>query len=202
MRQKKNRQNKIGIVVDTDIVRAASDDMSNNDNKITAKQCSLFLLTMQEQKLELVFSQQIYEEWKKKRENEKQYMSCFSANWLASMYARKLVRNVTPQQSGLKDKVLQEFKLEEEKSDVSKDFHLIEAALAADKTIASCNDKERDKFKQVSIEQIKNIVWRNPKDEDVIEWLKEGAPPKDEYKLGFILKTERNMKLYFQKTGQ
>lgn len=66
---------------------------------------------------------------------------------------------------------------------VVKDLHLIEAALAADRIVISLDDNARAFFR---VDAAKEVVWVNPVDQGghAICWLRQGANPVDEWKLG------------------
>ncbi|HQP97029.1 MAG TPA: hypothetical protein PLY86_01125 [bacterium] len=75
--------------------------------------------------------------------------------------------------------------------DLEKDFILIEAALATDKSVASL-DNIREQFAKIchekELEDLKDIVWLNPHihRDDALSWLRDGANPVEKYKLGFV----------------
>ena len=62
---------------------------------------------------------------------------------------------------------------------MSKDVHLIEAALATDERIASLDDNARDHFSRlaVAVEKLQTVHWTNPavEGEACLEWLEAGA---------------------------
>ncbi len=72
-----------------------------------------------------------------------------------------------------------------------KDIILIEAAMYADNTIVSLDETVQKKYKGISIKvtEIGQIVWVNPdkEDETPIIWLRQGANPDEERKLGYQL---------------
>lgn len=65
-----------------------------------------------------------------------------------------------------------------------KDIHLIGAALRADGIVASLDENARTLF---SVAELKAIIWVNPVSERlrIQQWLEEGAPPVEEWKLGY-----------------
>ena len=77
------------------------------------------------------------------------------------------------------------------REELEKDFILIEAALATDKSVVSL-DKIRKRFVKIcheeELEDLKDIVWLNPDKnaDDALSWLKDGANPVEKYKLGFV----------------
>jgi hypothetical protein len=71
-----------------------------------------------------------------------------------------------------------------ERDAILKDAHLIEAALSADRIVASLDDNARALF---HIAELNVVTWVNPVSATarIRAWLEEGAPPVDEWKLGY-----------------
>jgi len=67
---------------------------------------------------------------------------------------------------------------------VQKDLHLIEAALATDKVVISLDDRAQA---DLCVDATKEVTWVNAVAEGghAIYWLRDGAPPKNEWKLGY-----------------
>jgi hypothetical protein len=67
---------------------------------------------------------------------------------------------------------------------VQKDLHLIEAALATDKVVISLDDRAQT---DLCVEATKEVTWVNAVAEGghAVYWLRDGAPPKNEWKLGY-----------------
>jgi hypothetical protein len=69
-----------------------------------------------------------------------------------------------------------------------KDFHLVEAAIATDRTVVSLDEIVRRLLKAAaaSVAGIKKVVWVNPDRtaEQAINWLVAGAKPESERMLG------------------
>ncbi len=65
-----------------------------------------------------------------------------------------------------------------------KDLHLIDAAMATDRSIVSLDDTVRKLFADLSdmVGELRNIVWVNPAEENErpVEWLLDGAPAEEE----------------------
>jgi len=74
------------------------------------------------------------------------------------------------------------------KQAAEKDAHLIEAALATDRLIASQDERARGIFREASrgVRELKPIVWVNPTlpADDPIGWLRNGAPFEARRQLG------------------
>ena len=72
---------------------------------------------------------------------------------------------------------------------MNKDIHLLEAALATDKIVASKEVEAHDLFEDVCsrVGEIRDVMWVNPvvEEESCIVWLKQGAPVELERQLGF-----------------
>ncbi len=64
-----------------------------------------------------------------------------------------------------------------------KDLHLIEAALATDRIVVSLDERAR---RELAVDASKDIVWVNAVLEGghAVYWLRNGAPDKEEWKLG------------------
>lgn len=65
-----------------------------------------------------------------------------------------------------------------------KDFHLIEAAIATDRTVVSLDEAVKRLFRTAalsSVTAIEKIVWVNPTNtaEDSVAWLQKGAKPEN-----------------------
>ncbi len=75
-----------------------------------------------------------------------------------------------------------------EREAMFKDFCLIEAALATDKTVISLDERVRRLFGQAAgqVPEIRDLVWVNPDkpEEEPIEWLRDGGIAESERRLG------------------
>jgi hypothetical protein len=134
-------------------------------------------------------TQEIRDEWYKRRKDTgKPYISLFSQRWYRAMIDKeKVIEDLISPDDLLKERVINTLKPEavKQKKDILKDYFLLEAALASDKTVISLDDKTARKlFSQASqnIDEIKEIVWVNPdkNEEKAIEWLTNGAPAETE----------------------
>jgi hypothetical protein len=78
---------------------------------------------------------------------------------------------------------------EKDRKAMEKDFLLLTAALATDKTVISLDEKVRKMFDQAAeqVGELTAIVWVNPtqETEQAIDWLENGAKPDKERRLGF-----------------
>ncbi len=70
-----------------------------------------------------------------------------------------------------------------------KDWRLVEAAIATDRTVISLDNKVRKCFANAAlqVDELKDIIWVNPVqiEEKPLEWLQNGAEPEIERSLGF-----------------
>jgi hypothetical protein len=69
-----------------------------------------------------------------------------------------------------------------------KDLHLVAAATATDGLIVSMDEEVRKLYRGISqhIGELRELVWVNPckEEEGALQWLKNGADPEAERKLG------------------
>jgi hypothetical protein len=166
------------IVVDASIARSAG-----KTEHPVSRSCREFLESVLKICHRVVMTPEIREEWKKHR-------SVFSAGWLASMTARRKVEVCDPQADpAMLEKLRQARLTERSEAAVRKDARLLEAALAADSTVASLDEEVRSLLKQISKQwgRIKPVVWVNPArpEEEVLSWLSAGAPMEKRKTLGF-----------------
>lgn len=120
-------------------------------------------------------------EWRK-------HASGFSIEWYATMVSLQKVKfEATVIDEDLRDQVNQAAATPEDGTQMIKDVLLIEAALKADRVVASMDDLARAHFVKAAkqIERIRTIVWVNPcqDPEQILEWLKHGAKPRAKYQL-------------------
>lgn len=106
------------------------------------------------------------------------HQSLFALRWRAEMRTQDKIIDL----AGVEDEQLRRQVVIS--AAVEKDLHLIEAALATDKTIVSLDDRAAA---QLFVEATKEIVWVNAVSEGghAIYWLRAGAHPVDEWKLGY-----------------
>ena len=86
-----------------------------------------------------------------------------------------------PKDGKLCAKISSTGKSKKQVGNMEKDFHLLQAALATDQVIISCDKTVQKLFKQASqqIDEIQQIIWVNPDraEDQPITWLQNGAPP-------------------------
>ncbi len=160
------------LVIDADVAQSSGSDTATDSRAIN---CRDFLKTMREQNHKVVMTEKISDEWKK-------HQSSFARRWRLSMDARRKVERIVPPNfNEIQNKITNTTDKDDTSDAMNKDFHLLAAALASDRTVVSLDETVRSLFaltsKQVS--EIKNIVWVNPDktaEEQPISWLKSGAP--------------------------
>jgi hypothetical protein len=114
----------------------------------------------------------------------RRHQSKFAKRWRVAMYAKKKI--VTLQEhvdAGLRARIMRTSRTDDQSQAVLKDLPLIEAALRADHIIVSRDENAKSLFQ---IRELNTITWVNPvvAPERVLEWLEQGAPAADEWKLG------------------
>lgn len=171
------------LVIDTSIVCAVGREDATFP---TSVRCRDFLVFVRDRGFCVAMSPDIVAEWN-------DHASRFSRKWLVQMRGRKRVCDVENAKNGtLRQRVLDTTKIKDVRDLMQKDFHLIEAALVTDKTVASLDEKVRNHFRSaaVDVDEIKTVVWVNPdrEDEGVQAWLTAGAPADKERQLGCVKK--------------
>jgi len=141
----------------------------------TLKHCRDFLQEVLQLPHRVVMSPPIQEEWNK-------HKSIFARTWLTSMVARRRVLYVgSASRDDLRPRLADCASNEKSHAAMLKDFHLVEAALATDRTVIALDEVVRRLFCGASsaIGELRTIVWANPDKEveDVIQWLRDGAEP-------------------------
>lgn len=139
-----------------------------------------FLEAMREAGHLLGLTPKLKEEWN-------DHAGRFALRWWGVMKRKRLVVDVpTDYQTASRKKALQTTKNSTERAAMEKDWHLIEAALRADRTVASSDKIVRALFvrAEVVIAQLSPIVWVNPSTGDFTTWLKANAPADANKRLG------------------
>jgi len=157
-------QNLIKWVIDADIARSASVTEYPD-----SRNCRIFLEKIREYKHYIVMTAEIKKEWDK-------HKSVFSRKWLANMIAKRKYKFYIVNDSEKFAKKLKNFEISDKDENIArKDSHLIDAALKADKFIASGDDTARNVFVLIAEKEIdlKKIYWVNPKksSSEIINWL-------------------------------
>jgi len=104
------------------------------------------------------------------------------------MEARKKVeRPSVPSDENLLERIRDAASSKKAREIMSKDAHLVEAALATDSIIVSGDEKARTAFAAAasSLKDLQKVVWVNPSEEsDCRAWLSNGAKPEKKRLLG------------------
>ena len=106
------------------------------------------------------------------------HQSLYATTWRAEMRSRKKIVD-------LADVPDEEVRRQVPGSGaVQKDLHLVEAALATDKIVVSLDDRAQA---ALCVDATRDVVWVNAVAEGghAIYWLRNGANPVDEWKLGY-----------------
>jgi len=156
------------LVIDASVARAAGET-----NHPISKACRDTLSEILTACHKMVTTKAILAEWEKHR-------SRFSIKWQASMVAKKKFFRVDDPQNDSLRKIIDSLELnDKEIAAIQKDIHLIEATIATDKTIISCDQALRDILAKAyqNLELLKELLYVNPTKEsdEVMEWLRKGA---------------------------
>lgn len=168
------------IVVDASIARSAGDGVHP-----TSRMSREFLLGMMTICHRVVTSPDIAAEWRN-------HASRFTIGWLAAMQSKGKVVKVSPDSElGIRARILScsDFQPGQVNA-MEKDLLLLEAALSADRIVASSDQKVRELFAAASaqVREIANVTWVNPCDPEdrCSEWLKAGARGDEDRRLGTL----------------
>jgi PAS domain-containing protein len=181
MRPVRDQDSKV-LVVDTDVVLHAS--ARREPLPRPSRECRHLLMEILEVCHRAILTPALKEEYHRRR-------SPFLRRWRRWMHGpKKLVMRHVLANQNLRRRVLRSVPPRCDPEEVLKDMPLIEAALAADGTIVSCDRPARDAFGGAAreVRELREIVWVNPADvgeEALTAWLEEGAPPRDEWTLGY-----------------
>ncbi|MEW6378446.1 MAG: hypothetical protein AB1611_02430 [bacterium] len=167
------------LVIDASVARSAGGDEATN---LQSQCCRNFLQSILDICHRMVMTPQIISEWNRHQSN-------FARMWRVSMMARRKVDFLNDiQNSELSEKIKLVAVKENDVEAMLKDFHLIEAALASERTIISLDEIVKKLFAAASgsIGELKNVVWVNPakEDEHPIIWLQDGAKAEKDRQLG------------------
>ena len=122
------------LVIDASIARAAGD----TSNHPTSRNCCEFLRAVLGVCHRIALTDSLREEWNKHR-------SRFARTWRVSMMARRKVELVeVAAHLSLKKRIMRAQLDKPIEAIIEKDRHLIEAALATDKRVASLDDQVRE----------------------------------------------------------
>lgn len=166
-----------GIVVDASVARAAGGPGTAGS---FSTRNTRFLNAMTETSCPLVMTSLLSQEWSA-------HQTVFSGKWRSTMVAKKLFKALKDTELEHLDGQIEDFAFsaipeqnEKARQDLLKDKHLLEAAMASDKRIASCEHRSRELSRHFAQEHhsVARILWVDPaqEDEEPLHWLKKGAP--------------------------
>jgi hypothetical protein len=168
------------LVLDASLMRAVgvSDAVDAGSQR-----CHEFLVKVRAIYHRVFLSSAIETEWMKHRSN-------VASDWIVSMTGiRKMDFFEISADAGLRLRI-QEAATKTTWPIMLKDIHLIEAALSSDRRIISLDENAKRHFATASakIEELRDIIWVNPKDAkaDPVGWLERGAPAEKRFKLGSL----------------
>jgi hypothetical protein len=152
------RAHALRLVIDASVARSAGE----TEHPVSSL-CRNFLKAVLDStaQFQVVMSHDILTEWKRHR-------SRYSLRWQKTMTAkRRVVTLEIPRLQQLRQKMIT--------PEMVKDVHLLEAALATDKRIASGDDTARGFYR--GIPHVRMVLWINParEAEGAVEWLDRGA---------------------------
>jgi hypothetical protein len=157
------------IVVDASVARSAGDGV--HPTSALSREFLLDMLTICHR---LVTTPDVSEEWRK-------HASRFTIRWLAAMRSKRKVVTIVPNPAGkVREHILACSGFEPNQlAAMEKDVLLLEAAMSADRIVASGDRRVRSLFAAASVQvsEIASVIWVNPADEQdgCAVWLKAGA---------------------------
>ncbi|HHN93781.1 MAG TPA: hypothetical protein ENK17_03355 [Anaerolineae bacterium] len=172
----------IALVVDTDVVRAASGSSSAQ----YARLCATILEGIRDGEFVLAMSDPLREEWLSPRGSGTgwdYYISLYAYTWWSDLKNRGMVRTYElDQRKG--EQILSGFRDQDIRSKVQKDLHIVLTALCADNRLISGNRRERGHFRDACrwAAFLRRMLWPWPL-ETVPDWLAQGADVVADYLL-------------------
>jgi hypothetical protein len=169
------------LVVDTDVVVRAS--ARENRLRTSGKRCRQALMAILRICHRVVLTPDIHREWQ-------DHPSRFQRKWRRWMHGkRKFALVSSAPKERLRKRIARAAPSPSAQEVLDKDVHLVEAALATDRTIISCDAEAHDLFHAVAarVGELRTIAWLNPErmaPPDMEAWLEAGAQPDDSMKLG------------------
>lgn len=166
------------LVIDASVARAAGDEEATHPTSVVARNFLQEVLTIRHK---AIMTPAIRDEWDIHQSN-------FARKWRRIMLSKKkLILTNLEKRLDLRKKVETKNISQIKKTEMLKDFHLIEAAIATDRRIISLDDSAQKLFCDLSksFTEMQDVLWVNPVSgaEYVISWLKKGAPNEDQWKL-------------------
>ena len=173
------------LVIDASVARSAGDEGATYP---TSVYCRNFLKAVLDICHKVVMTPDIRDEWNK-------HESHFARTWRRQMVARRKLEFLDiPDNEELENKIYIIIETvtgsDKQQIEMIKDLRLIEAAIATDKIVISCDDNTARKFfsrAAIQVDELKDIVWLNPtkvEEEKPIEWLEKGTEAQSDRILG------------------
>jgi hypothetical protein len=162
------------LVIDASVALKAG---GGDAPKPTSVACRSFLTTMLELGHQLVWTQELAEEWNR-------HAARFAKTWRKSMVARGRVVPIAAELSvELRSKILASTTFANQKEALAKDLHLLAAAMASDKLVVSLDETVRKLFSMASkqVGQLREVAWFDPDSQGETascKWLKDSCPAK------------------------
>ncbi len=168
------------LVIDASVAQSAG----TREHPVS-KACREFLEGVFDICHSIVMSPDLIVEWEK-------HATLFTQRWLRAMReATKVDLKEVPPDSGLRAAILALAQDEGHAKAMLKDAHLVEGAIKADLVVVSLDERARRHFKTAArlVPSLRQVVWVNPveRDENALEWIKNGAVPEASRCLGFGL---------------
>ena len=175
-----NKVSTRSLVIDADVARAAGD---SPDASGAAKSCRDFLQAVLDVCHHAVWTPEIAAEWKR-------HASRFSRKWRVQMAGRRKLDEVEALPvAGLESRIIAGNDPDLFPEKISKDMHLVYAAIATGSPVASHDVAIRRRLKKAMPKafELQSVVWVDPANyaENPMDWLKRGAPSDKDRQLGY-----------------
>lgn len=170
------------LVIDTSVVQAAGGE---NAVLPEPKLCRDFLNEILKLGHRIMTTNDLLEEWKKH--------DLVNRAWYVKMSLRGQVEYLPgdTQRADLREAVLRVVETNAIEN-VRKDMYLVEAAMLADNTVCSRDERIRGHFHRATphVEELRAIIWVNPtvENEACVIWLREGCPADTHRHLAYVPK--------------
>jgi hypothetical protein len=156
------------LVIDANIAKAAS----NSDHE-TASCCAAFLLGVREVRHHMVQTPDLIREWDK-------HQSVFSLTWRGTMESRGRVVWIDAGLRDLAPEIEAAAAVSDGRAAMLKDAHLVAAAIAADRVVASGDKKARALFARIAadVKDLGKVAWQTVDPDtanDALSWVRAGA---------------------------
>jgi hypothetical protein len=172
------------IVVDACVARSASESQDP-----TASRCRQVLDGIDQHGHKLAMSKPLQDEWFKSASSHGepyiQYASMYALHWFVKMRTVRRIEWV--ELDSVEDVSLRILAATSDarRPRVEKDLHLVETALASDRRIISHDGTAKEDFTDIgqTVNELCEILWLDPTNSPVWQWLQSGAPDRTEFRL-------------------